>query len=348
MIPATVIIVTHNSAAHLGATLAALLADPDPPAEVVVVDNASVDETLAVARRHDVRVLGRTANDGFAGGCSAGAAVATHQRLVFLNPDAVPSAGWLRVLLAGLDEPDVGAAMATIELADRPGHFNTSGGAMTFAGTAWATDVGMPIPEVEPPLIEVPFPSGAAMAVRRAVWERLGGMRSDFFLYVEDADFGWRLHLCGLRTVRVTESRVTHAYDFDRHRGKLRLIERNRRLMVAANYRRSTRVLLAPALAAVDVGILLLAIRDGWWRDKLGAHRDAWRMRRSNATWRAGVQQRRKVGDASIISASERDLTAIRQVRPPRGSRLIGRLLSAWLSLVLPLIRLVDRRLGLE
>ncbi len=342
--PATVVVVTHNSAGDIAEVLTALQSDPEGPAEIVVVDNVSTDGTPDIAEGFGVPVVRRTSDDGYGTGCARGAQEGSHD-LVFFTPDTRPEPGWLPPLLAALDEPGVGAAMPTIELADRPGHFMSSGGAVSFAGIAWATDVGEPIPGGEPGLVDVPFPSGTVFAIRRATWERVGGMRTDFFLYNEDTDLGWRLALAGLRSVRVPASRVRHDYEFGRYADKLALIERNRRLMIRANYRRSTRLLLAPALALVGLGTLVVAIRDGWWRAWLGAAREA--RRRADGTWRDRVATGRTVGDAAILKRRTVGLAGISQVRAPRGAGFAAALAGGWVRVVLPLVRLLDRRSGL-
>jgi GT2 family glycosyltransferase len=346
--PATVVVVTHDSADHIGPTLAALAADDRGPAEIVVVDNASSDGTVALARDAGVRVVERATNDGFAAACHDGVRAASEESVVLLNPDAVPVPGWLPPLVAALDVPGVGAAMATLELEDRPGHFNSSGGAITASGMAWATDVGDPVPDDEAPTVDVPFASGAAMAIRRSTWERVGGMRPEFFLYHEDTDLGWRLSMAGLRSVRVSASRVRHRYDFGRNPGKLGMIERNRLLMTRSVYRASTRLLLAPVLMGTGLGTFTVALRDGWWREWLTARREAWGMRRGNAEWRRRIATTRLVGDAAILRTRANGFGSMSQVKPPRGASAVTALFSGWIRLVVPLVGLLDRRAGLE
>ncbi len=345
--PATVIIVTYNSQGTIGDVLDALRADPDGPAQIVVVDNASNDGTCdVVAGFPEVELIVRPTNEGFGAGCHTGAAAAASDALVFLNPDALPRPGWLPPLVVALGQPAVGAAMATLELADRPGHFNTSGGELTYFGLAWATDVGMPIEDESAEPVDAAFPSGAAMAITRSAWDRAGGFRPELFLYHEDSDLGWRLRTMGLRSVRVPDSRVAHHYEFARNPDKLFYVERNRLLLLGANYRRSTLALLAPALVAVELGIVLTAWRDGWLGAKLRTWPAAWRLRRINRNARRAVEAGRRVGDAALLETMGTSPAGITQVTAPPGSRWAGRLLGGYLRLVLPIVRAADRRLG--
>src|SRR3982751_379333 len=81
-----IIIVTYNSGDEIGACLDAALATG---ADIVVVDNASADETVAEAAKRGVRVIANSENRGFAGAANQGFAALSNPYLLLLNPDAV-------------------------------------------------------------------------------------------------------------------------------------------------------------------------------------------------------------------------------------------------------------------
>ena len=342
----TVVIVTYQSEQYIGGVLGALLADADPPDEVVVVDNASTDATKEIVAQHDVQLVALDDNVGFTGGCHEGIETASHDTVVFLGHDTIPRSGWLAPLVDALQDPDVGAAMATIEDADNPGTFNTSGGHLTYYGIAWVSDLGEPIPEIESALVDVPFPSGAAMAIRKETWQAFGGFRNALFMYHEDTDLGWRLRLAGLRIVRVPGSRVLHDYDFSRAPTKMYWLERNRHILLATNYRAPTRVLLSPALLVADLGVSVVAIRDGWIGQKLAARRDLYRTRSEWLPARKLVASTRTVGDAAILASMDTSVSTIRQIEGPRGIGFMDSFFRLYLNAVLPLVSWFDRRAG--
>ena len=83
-----VVVVAYNSEAVLADCLGSLAAQL-PGAEVLVVDNGSTDRTLEIAGRWpDVRVIAGHGNVGFGGGVDRGAAAATRELLLVVNPDA--------------------------------------------------------------------------------------------------------------------------------------------------------------------------------------------------------------------------------------------------------------------
>lgn len=110
----TVIILTYNSGQTLGACLASLLVQSVAPAEIIVVDDASTDETLAIAREFKdrasipVRVL-HNGSHRIARGRNIGILAACTPIIVFMDSDAWADAGWVEELLGTFEaEPEVG------------------------------------------------------------------------------------------------------------------------------------------------------------------------------------------------------------------------------------------------
>lgn len=288
-------IVTHQSAAHLPDTLAALVPQLLDGDELLIVDNASTDDTPAVARRTTPRatVLETGANLGFAGGCNAGAATTRAPLLLFLNPDARPADGCLAALRHAADvHPSWGAwqALVTLEGGER---VNTSGGIVHFLGFGWAGECGRPI--VAGADREVGFASGAALTVRRAAWEHVEGFDEAYFMYGEDLDLSLRLRLAGYGVGLARDAVVEHDYDFDKGSRKWRLLERNRWRTLLADYPGGLLLALAPALLAAELALLPLAARGGWLREKLRAHADVIRMLPGLLRRRVRVQRLRRI-----------------------------------------------------
>jgi hypothetical protein len=110
-----IIIVTYNSAAEIGPCLDAAIATG---AEIVVVDNASSDATVAEVERRRVRLIANRENRGFAAGVNQGFAVLNSTYVLLLNPDAVIH-GSLEPLRQACDLP--GSAGAGGRLLDTAG-----------------------------------------------------------------------------------------------------------------------------------------------------------------------------------------------------------------------------------
>lgn len=295
-----VVVVTHQSAAHLPALLRALLEQLRADDELTIVDNASTDGTLQVAGSFSerVQVIETHANLGFAGGCHVGTQSTKASLLLFLNPDSQPQQGCLeRLRQAATKYPDWGAWQAAVLLDTE--HVNSSGGIVHYLGFGWAGDCGRAISTLPDTDREVPFPSGAGMVVRRNAWRELDGFDRDYFMYGEDLDLGLRLWLAGQRVGLVPAARVTHSYEYDKGQSKWFYLERNRWRTVLSVYPASLLALLAPALLAGELGLLLVAARQGWLRAKLraqaaviaGLPRTLARRRRVQASRHVGAAQ---------------------------------------------------------
>ena len=182
--------------------------------------------------------------------------------------------------------PEVGLVGATARLADNPTLLNTAGNPVHFLMFSWVGGLGQPAPPLDAPAHEVASVSGVAFAVRREVWDELGGFDAQYFAYCEDVDLSLRAWQAGYRVVVDPGAVVWHHYEYGRTPTKHYLLERNRLInLMTLPERRTRRLVVAPALA-VEAGVVVVALRDGWWRDKL-------------AGWRWLAQHRGAAGGAS-------------------------------------------------
>ncbi|MGD0196716.1 MAG: glycosyltransferase family 2 protein [Solirubrobacteraceae bacterium] len=267
-----VVVVTYNSAGELDDLAPALRGALDDQDEVVVVDNASTDAT--VERLGELgggfRVLVQTENLGFARACRVGAGATSAPLLLFLNPDARLERDALELLRAvAVDRPGWAAWQPAVMLAD--GRVNSGGGVAHFLGFGWAGECGQPSSVLAESPYEAAFASGAALVVRRAAWDALEGFDDEYFLYGEDQDLGLRLWLSGRGVGVQPRARVSHGYEFAKGPHKWYLLERNRWRTLVADYPGGLLLALAPALLAAELGLLLIALRDGWLTVKLRA-----------------------------------------------------------------------------
>ncbi|KPL53900.1 hypothetical protein ABB55_18180 [Prosthecomicrobium hirschii] len=216
----SVIVPTRDRADLIGACLAGLAERTDYPAlEILVVDNGSVDPaTLAVlaeaAARPGIRVLRAPGPFDYAGLNNRAATEARGEILCLLNDDVVPlDAGWLAAMVAEALQADVGPVGATLLYPD--GTVQHAGILLGMHGTAGHMDRGLAGDAAGPDgrLLarrEVAAVTGACLVVRKAVWDRLGGLDPAFAVAFNDVDFCLRAQALGLRTVITPDARLTH------------------------------------------------------------------------------------------------------------------------------------------
>ena len=144
-----------------------------------------------------------------------------------MNFDAVVSPDALAELAAVADDPTVGIATASLRLDDRPDLMNSAGNEVHFLGYSWCGGLNEPASQHREAR-DVASASGAAMVMRRELWERLGGFAPEYFMYYEDPELSLRCWRAGLRVVFVPDAVVVHRYEFGRNPEKMYLVERNR------------------------------------------------------------------------------------------------------------------------
>jgi GT2 family glycosyltransferase len=327
----SVVVVAYHSGSALQRCLRALREDV-PEAEVIVVDNGADGEIVEQERWERLRLVDPGENLGFAAGANLGAAEASDDVLVFLNPDTVVGPGALRRLARTLEDPAVGIAMPRLRLLDRPELFNSGGTVVHVSGLAWAGRFGEQAESINS-LEDVAAASGAALAIRRDTFHALGGFTQELFMYQEDVELSWRAHLAGLRVVVDPGADVFHEYEFGRHPSKIALLERNRLIFVLTSYSLRLLFLLGPLLVLFELAMLLLSARRRWFRGKLGGwwwclRHVGWLVRHRRETKRL-----RRVRDGDLA----RFLTPIldpAMVEAPRGVKAANAVFSRYWALV--------------
>jgi N-acetylglucosaminyl-diphospho-decaprenol L-rhamnosyltransferase len=195
-----IIIVTYNSAAEIGACLDAATG---AGAEIVVVDNASSDGTIAEVRRRGVRLIANAGNRGFAAAVNQGFAALSSEYVLLLNPDAVLQSS-LEPLRAACDLPH--AAGAGGQLIDAAGKPQLGFMVRRLPTPSVLILEALLLNRICPAnrvnrryrgsdldysrVIAVEQPAGAFLMARRDAWRDLGGFDESFHpLWFEDVDF---------------------------------------------------------------------------------------------------------------------------------------------------------------
>jgi GT2 family glycosyltransferase len=329
---ASIVTVAYDSGPVLTRCVESVVAD-DPDHEVVVVNNGHRGpEIEAVAAMPGVTVVESGGNLGYAAGSTLGAERASGDFLVFLNPDTTVMPGAIAALGHALGDESIGIAMARLRLMDDPDRLNSIGCAIHFTGLAWSDGYREPVDSVTEPR-EITYANGSALAIRTGLFRELGGFTPELFIYHEDLELGWRVRMRGLRIIVVPEADVMHEYDYGRNPKKNYFMERNRLIFVASSYSGRLLVLVAPALVAAEVALSLVALREGWFRDKLRGW--GWIVR--HVGWlsehRRRIQSERRVPDRELA----RYLTAVidpGMVDVPATARFANPLLERYWSLV--------------
>lgn len=278
----SVVVITYNNAADIGRALRSVHdSTARHPREVVVLDNASADDTLSrVAELGGCRLLASRANLGFARGCNAAALSARGRYVLLVNPDAVlhPDAIDAAVDFAEA-HPQAGPVGGRTLRPDGSLDPRSCWGRQTLWSTAcFATGLSTAFrgsrlfdPEAlggweRDSVREVGTVTGYFLLLRRADWVRLGGLDPTFFMYGDDVDLSERARRLGLRPT-VTPDAVSEHEAGASSTGEDRtvMLLRGRRTLMVKSW---TRTRTAAGLALLRAGVFLraTAARDPRWR----------------------------------------------------------------------------------
>jgi GT2 family glycosyltransferase len=295
-----VIVVTHNHAATLGATLEGLCAQTLPPARVVLLDNASDDASAHLAEdfaaRMPLEVVRWRDNRGFSAAVNEGLRRTASPWALSLNPDCRLEPEFVANLLAQADgDASTGAACGLL-LRGRGARLEASD-TVDSAGmvvSAWGRHADRGAGRRLGPALEraawVFGATGAAALYRRAALEDVaypGGEVLDerFFAYREDADVAWRLQRRGWRCRFVPEAVGCHARGLKPEAGRRdsaeanRFSVRNRFLLLWGNADWRWRLACFPFWLLRDVAVVLACLTVE--RGSLPGLAEAWRLRRA-------------------------------------------------------------------
>ncbi len=209
----SVVIPNFNGQRHLAGLFAALDKQTFADFEVIFADDASSDGSVALVE--DVypaaRLLTNRRNLGFVANTNAAADAALGRVIVLLNNDTEPDPDWLAELAKTITQhPEAAIVASKLLLFDQRDRLHTTGDLLGRDGIprnrgVWEEDRGQFDDQTE-----IFGGCGGAMAIRKDVWQALGGFDEDLWMYLEDVDLAFRAQLAGWKAVFAPNARVYH------------------------------------------------------------------------------------------------------------------------------------------
>lgn len=280
------IVVTYRSDDVIDGCLRALDRELTAQDCIVVVDNASPDGTAHVARRARARatVVELPRNLGFGAACNRGAALAPEHDVLLVNPDAVVQPGAVAALRSALAADPrrgaVGPRIVRTDGAPEPGcrrSIPSPSVALArlarldrlFPNSPRFTAYNLLLADPDKPA-DIDCISGAAMLVRREVWDELRGFDERFFMYAEDIDLCLRIRRQHSTIHYCPEANVVHRKGSSTEKVRLRMrweFHRSMLMFWRKHYAHGPALLLAPLVAAAAFGrFTVLSLADATGR----------------------------------------------------------------------------------
>jgi N-acetylglucosaminyl-diphospho-decaprenol L-rhamnosyltransferase len=193
------VIVTYNSAKQVSQAIRSLWGNG--VTDIIVVDNASTDHTLAILKRLGIMVVSNSHNIGFGSACNQGSSYLNHPYILFLNPDARLQPRSLALAVKYLQShPDHAVAGLSLHQPNGQPETNCYGSPVTLGSLL----------RKRPPSSRLGWVSAGALLLRRRAFNEINGFDPTFFMYWEDVDLCRRFQLAGWKIGRVPQAQVIH------------------------------------------------------------------------------------------------------------------------------------------
>lgn len=207
----TVIIPNYNGIAYIGECIESLMVQT-MPADIIVVDNASTDGSLDVAKKYpDVRIIELEDNFGFCRAVNEGIRVTRTKYLILLNNDTKAEPDFVEQLYKAIDaHPDTfSVASKMLQMSD-PGKIDAAGD--LYCALGWAFNLGKDKKRDRYDKEAVVFSAcGGAAIYRKELFEQIGYFDELHFSYLEDVDVGYRARIMGYVNRYTPKAVVYHA-----------------------------------------------------------------------------------------------------------------------------------------
>ena len=274
--PVTLCIVNYNGERYLPRTLDAARRSALAFDEIVLVDDASPDRSVALVREcwPDVTVVRQETNGGPGAARNAGYRAARNDLILFIDNDVALTpecAGRLRDALQ--QRPDAAVAMPRVLYADRPEVIQYEGADCHYLGLMALRHQDEPAASAPDVVSDTRSVVTCAFLMDRARWGPATPFDPSFIFNYEDHDFGVRTRVMGHAVLAVPAATVLHgggteglSFREGRERSPIRVycLIRNRWRILLQSFEVRTLVLIAPALAAYEAVQLAGAVKKGW------------------------------------------------------------------------------------
>ncbi|MDM8518800.1 glycosyltransferase family 2 protein [Anaerolineales bacterium HSG6] len=209
----SVIIPHYNGITYLPPCFKSLLAQTYPHLEIILVDNGSTDDSLALTRRDfpTVQIIELPHNLGYTGAINRGVVEAQGDIIVPLNNDTEVDPNWAQAIVEQLKRyPEAGIIACKMLLFDKRDTLHSAGDGMGADGIpmnrgVWQKDSGQFDADCY-----IFGGCGGAVAYRRSMLDDIGLFDEALFMYLEDVDLNWRAQIAGYKAVFAPKAVVYH------------------------------------------------------------------------------------------------------------------------------------------
>lgn len=187
----SIVIPVYNGQSFLKKLLLAIKDQTYKNYQVIAVDNKSTDDSVKILESFKdiipLKIIDNQKNDGYSGGCNTGIKNSDGELFLFLSQDRIISPDWLSKAIPKIQSnQEIGCVFGKVIVDETT--YSEYGGIYDMYGS--------PCMKGSPETSDL-FYAGGCILVKKSVIDKIGMFDQKFFMYQEDIDLCWRMHLAG-------------------------------------------------------------------------------------------------------------------------------------------------------
>lgn len=299
--------------------------------EVIVVDNASLDNSHHKCKEqfNKVRLIENRKNLGYCEGNNVGIREAIGEFIIILNPDTIVTQNCISELILAYKKFGEGLYQPKIISLYEKDIIQSTGNMLHLFGFGFARDKGILDSMQRQEIEQVGYASGTCLFTSQETLKKIGLLDSFLFLYHDDLDLGWRAAHLGIKSYYVPTAIIYHAesYSLKWSSKKFFWLERNRRYCLLTHYSNNTYRKIRPYLLLVEMMVWMFYISKGFTSAKIKAELDINRNKDHILQKQQELETKKIIPDYKLIESFPDEIFVPKNVSGGIGSRIFNSLL---------------------
>jgi hypothetical protein len=328
----SIIVLNYNAGQLLLDCIESLLKTKYDSYEIIIVDNASRDESHRKSKEKfpSIHLIENKDNLGYCEGNNVGIRQARGEFVVILNPDTLVEPNWLIELLAAYQQTGEGLYQPKFLTTTDHTILMSTGNMIQLFGFGYSRGKGETDKKTHEAIEKIGYASGTCLFTNIKTIRDLGMFDPFLFAYHDDLDLGWRAALRGINSYYVPNSIVYHppeGFSFKWSSFKYYLLERNRQYCVLTHYSRTTLFKMLPALFLVELAVFFFYWKKGMLKAKIKASFDIIKNTGHIGRRYSQIQKERSISDKEIIRGFRDEIAVPKEVSDKKNNVLFNNLL---------------------
>lgn len=313
----TVVITNRNGERYLEECISSVLESSYPIYEIIVTDNASVDNSMALIRQKfpGVKILEFQKDIGHSGACARGIEEAGTRYVLILDNDTKVTKDWLFYLMDGMKRTGGAICTSRVLFYDNPDTIHSDGGYAHYVGSMILLNGFRKLSDAggNMEIRELGAAGTVSMLIDKEKIKKGGSFDEDYYIYLNDFEFTLRTRLSGEKIYSVPQSIVYHkgGSEGQSFRGtgqypamRAFYIFRNRWFTILKLYSLKTIVLCLPALLVYEASLAIMAAMKGLVFEYLKAAGSLMMNLPNVIKKRKAVKKIREISDGELLTAA--------------------------------------------